>query len=326
VREAHRKTDPVEKALSEIHAVRHNPRSPEALAVLSRTLGDKCNFVVAAAATLVAEFELQTLLPLLSSAFQRFLHSPQKTDKGCKAKTALADALYRNGSQDEALFRIGLRHVQPEPVWGGHQDTAAELRGISALALAQLAPLGIVYELSDLLADPEPTARALCARALGASGLEEALPLLRYKLRVGDSAGEVLLECYAALLGLSPKRALPLLKETLAASNESHREAAALALGQSRHEEALPLLKDFAERLPVSERRVALTAIAMLRGEAALAYLLELVATGDLPLAVGATRALAMHRYDQALSQRVKETAKKRGDAELLHTVTEAFS
>lgn len=326
MREVAKKPDRIQQELTALHGLRDAPRTPEALAQLRRALDDKSNFVVAAAAEVIANAELVELLPLLPKAFARFLIDPSKTDKGCKAKLAIADALYRNDSQDEALFRRGLRHVQPEPVWGGQQDTAAELRGLCALALSHIGLPGVIEELADLLADPEPTARALCARALGASGREEALPLLRYKIRIGDASGEVLLECYAGLLSLAPARALPLCEESLEQRDEQRREATALALGQSRREEALPLLVKFAEAQPVAERRTALLAIAMLRSAAALAYLMQLVSSASSSLAKLAVRALAVHRYDEALRVRVREAVQKRDEPELLRDCDDAFA
>lgn len=320
------KPDRTQQELSAIHALRENPRTPEALAQLRRALADKSNFVVAAAAEVVAAAELVELLPLLREAFARFMISPEKSDKGCKAKLAIADALYRNESQDEALFRSGLHHRQMEPIWGGRQDTAAELRGLCALALAQIGLPGVIEDLAELLADPEVTTRALCLRALGASGREEALPLLRYKLRIGDEAGEVMLECCAALLSLAPRRALPVLAQVLEQADDARSEAAALALGQSRHEDALPLLQAFAQRRPVPDRRVALVAIAMLRSPAAISHLVDLVATAPLSLATQAVRALAVHRYDAALLARVREAAQVRDEAALVGECEEAFA
>ena len=49
------KPDRTQQELSAIHALRENPRTPEALAQLRRALADKSNFVVAAAAEVVAE-------------------------------------------------------------------------------------------------------------------------------------------------------------------------------------------------------------------------------------------------------------------------------
>jgi HEAT repeat protein len=320
-----KRPDPVEQELSAIHALRASPRTPESLARLRKALGDKSSFVVAAAATLIAEAELSELLPQLPPAFHRFLITPAKIDKGCKAKIALADALYRLESQDAALFRIGLRHVQPEPVWGGQQDTAAELRGLCALALSQLGAVGVVEELADLLADRETTARVLCARALGCCGREEALPLLRYKVRIGDAAGEVLLECFVALLSLAPERVMPLIAEVLERGDASRREAAALALGQSRRDEALPLLEDLASRLPMHERRVALVAIATLRSAPAVQYLIELLGSAPLSLAEQAVRALGIFRFDEAVCQRVRDALRERDEAPLLRAAEESF-
>lgn len=324
--EPHKKVDRVQQELSAIHALREQPRAAASLAHLRRALGDKNNFIVAAAAEIVAASELAELLPLLPAAFERFLITPVKTDKGCKAKIALADAMYRNEGRDTALFRIGLRHVQKEPVWGGTQDTAAELRGICALALAQLSPPDVIEELVELLADKEPNARALCARALGASGRHEALPLLRFKIHIGDPSSEVLLECFSALLSLAPERALPVCAAALQADDEERRDAAALALGQSRREDALPLLTALADRVPMLERRTPLLAIAMLRTTSAFEYLMQLVQTAPSSLAGLAVRALAVHRYDDGLRDRVRAEVQKRDDAKLLHAVEESFS
>ena len=116
------------------------------------------------------------------------------------------------------------------------------------------------------------------------------------------------------------------LAQVLEQSDEARSEAAALALGQSRHEDALPLLQAFAQRRPVPERRVALVAIAMLRSPAATSHLLDLVATAPLSLATQAVRALAVHRYDAALHARVRAAAQARDEAALVRECEEAFA
>lgn len=322
----HKKRDLVEEELSALRLLREAPRTAEAQARLARALAHKSNLVVAAAATLCADAELAELVPQLALAFARLLDAPAEADKGCRAKTALASALYRNGSTDERLLRRGLRLVQREPVWGGQQDCAAELRGVCALGLSFLSPSGVIEELADLLADPEPTARALCARALGASGREEALPLLRYKLRCGDPSNEVLLECCAGLLALAPTRTLPLLQELLEGADAPRREAAALALGGSRLAEAVPLLVRLSERLPPHEVGVAYTALAMLRSGPALEHLLGLIAAAPLSRALAVLRALAIHRYDDALRARTLAAVGARGDAALRRAADEVLA
>jgi HEAT repeat protein len=322
--------DRVREQLDLIRALRDAPRTEQALARLEEALADRSNLVVAAAATLVAEAELAELAPRLPPAFERFLIDPLRSDKGCKAKTAVVNALYRNQAGEALcldIYRRGLRYVQPEPVWGGNQDTAAELRGLCALGLAQLDPPGVIEDLAELLADPEPTARALCARAIGASGQEAGLPLLRYKVRLGDPHPEVLMECCLGLIWLSPRRSLPFVGELLERGDAPLREAAAMALGQSRREEALPLLLRFAESRPAGsgERWVALTAVAVLRSSEALAYLLKLVREAAPELAAQAVRALALHRYDEALRGKVEADVRARQDAGLSRACAEAF-
>lgn len=324
-----KKPDRTEQALRALHALQGVPRSIGLIEQVRGALSDKSSFVVAAAAELAGERELTELQPDLTAAFARFLSGAPKNDKGCKAKIALASALHRMGLEDAALFRQGLRYRQPEPGWGGSQDSAAELRGICALAISYSGGVDAVEELADVLADPEAATRALCARALGASGRSDAVPLLRYKLRIGDPANEVLLECCAGLLSLCAGRALPLLAAVLErpeeSGSEAASEAAALALGQSRLPEALPLLQGYADRLPLGAQRAALVAIAMLRSPAAISDLCARVAEAPISSAMDAVRALAMHRYDDGLRARVGDLVRTRGHVALQREYGDAF-
>src|SRR5689334_371329 len=81
--------------LDALRAIRDKPDAPEARDRLRRALGSKKSFLVSAAAEIVAAAELSDLLPLLLPAFDRFMEDPLKTDKGCRAKIAIADALQR---------------------------------------------------------------------------------------------------------------------------------------------------------------------------------------------------------------------------------------
>src|SRR5207253_10764017 len=105
-----------------------------------------------------------------------------------------------------ALFRRGMRIVQREPVWGDPPwvDTAAELRGVCALGLAQTGDPDAVVEIAALLADPERAARANAARAIGAAGRADGIPPLRYQALTGDEDPQVTTECFGALLALAP--------------------------------------------------------------------------------------------------------------------------
>src|SRR5207244_9099657 len=125
-------------------------------------------------------------------------------DKMCRAKAAIAEALNLLEYTGEDVFWRGARHVQPEPVWGGTQDTAAGLRVTCAFALVRNRAQGVMPFLVDLLADPEKPARVGAAQALAYAETEAAGLLLRLKARLGDKEPEVLSECFNGVLKLSP--------------------------------------------------------------------------------------------------------------------------
>ena len=120
--------DPLTETLARLSEVQADPHAPGAAETLHRALADRSNLVVARAAEIVAEWELADAAPDLIAAFDHFLIDPVRRDPTCAAKLALAEALLRLDAGDAEHFRRGLRHVQPEPVWGGTQDTAAPLR------------------------------------------------------------------------------------------------------------------------------------------------------------------------------------------------------
>ena len=345
------KRDPVQQKLDALSCLRGQPRTPEAVALLRRSLSDRSNFVVAAAAEALTESDPPELLGQLVPAFEPFMKDPAHTDKGCKAKAALAAAVHRTEptqppmrAQKEFFLR-GLHHRQPEPIWGGSVDTAVELRGTCALGLARLGYQGVVSDLGELLADPERGARAAAARAVGCAGLPEGVPLLRFKALTGDEDPQVLVECFAALLCLEPRESLPFLRRFLFRKPGKDRkkelvalpkddgdddgdetaEAAALALGHSRLDEALPLLIEYGESLPPGRRRVALLALATLRSPAAIDHLLSIVGEGQEAAAIQAVEALAMHRYDPTLLPRVEKVLGDRSSKRLRETVDRTF-
>src|SRR6266566_3450965 len=92
----------------------------------------------------------KALVPDLLAALDRFFLDPVKSDPQCWAKNALVQALATLGHEEAAVFVRGLRHIQMEPVWGGQEDTAAALRGNSALALVQCRDLSDFDLLSHL--------------------------------------------------------------------------------------------------------------------------------------------------------------------------------
>jgi len=317
----------LEQQLAALNDLRDDPYCEVAREQLRKVLAGKSSFLVAKAATMAREFELAALLPLLPTAFDRFMTNPLKTDKGCKAKTAIADALFHLGYNDDDVFLRGIRHVQLEPGYGGRADTAPDLRGACALGLVATNYPDTMTELAHLLADAEPPARIAAARAIAYSGQGPAgVPVLRYKSLIGDDHPQVVCECFAALLKLAPDASLPFVTDFLDRADVQVSEAAAMAIGESRLDPAFDILKQWSDRIvDPARRRTALVAIAMLRYDRAIDFLLSLIVDAPQTVASDAIVALAMHRYDDRFRQRVEAAAAQREDIDLRPSITEAF-
>lgn len=296
-------------------------RAPEELiALLKQVLQSKYAIAVARAAKVVRKSEVRELIPDLVSAFERFMVNAAATDQSCVAKQEIAEVLYHLNYSQENLFLAGIRHVQMESVWGGKVDTAPGLRGICALGLVRMNYPEVMVELADLLADPEAEARIVAARAIAYSESSHGVPLLRLKVKIGDSDPQVLSECFMGLLKLAPVESLSLVSEFLESPDAQICEMAVLALGESRIQTSFPILKQWWEKTRDAElRRSALLAIAMLRHDEALAFLLGLITEGKIPDAKDAIATLELYRQDGSLWQRVCEAIEQRGDTNLLN-------
>jgi len=315
----------LEDALDRLARVRQDPSSHESLTELRAALAARSPHLAAKAATIVGELQIDALSPDLVAAFERFLVNPSKSDPGCAAKTAIVDALQRLSAPEPSVYLRGIRAVQMEPAWGGQVDTAVALRGVSAFGLVSMGYPYALTPLAELLADPDARARAAAARALAHSEDAAAVPVLRLKALIGDEDAEVHSECLSALLSIDPTESIAFVGRLLDSPTEQARELAALALGGSRRKEAFPVLRQWWEsRKDDSSRRTALLAIAMLKREEALDFLLDLVAAAPGPTARLAIAALAFHRYDDVLVQRVKDAA-VRDDADLSKALADEF-
>jgi len=290
----------------------------EALAALRRALKSPHAFAVAKAAEIAAKREIAELEDDLARAFERFLVDPEKTDKGCRAKSKTCDALQMIRADRAALFRTGIRYRQMEKVWADHVDTAIGVRAASAMGLVRLNTPDAIDEVAELLADPEPPARRAAASALAHSGDPRAVTLLRFKAVAGDRDPSVTGECLSGLVADSPERAIPFVARFLEADSEPVAEFAALALGESRHADAFPPLRDWFEnsaRKSVVLRPTALTAIAMLRVEPAVDFLIAAVEGADARVSQAAFDAVErLYRGDEAVRRRAEE-ARIRGAA-----------
>ena len=305
----------LEAWLAALRAIRDDLHRDDATRELSLALQCRFSHAVARAADLVAEAGRRELENELVAAFERLLEDPVKKDPGCEAKTRLAEALQQMACAPEKLFLAGIRHHQIEPLWPKSIDTAVELRGACAWGLVRMASPHALVELTDLLADAEAPARAAAAQALGASGREGAIPLLRLKIHFGDAEGQVLTECMTGLLQLDAEASRPFVAAFLDQPNLPRQESAALALGTARDGKAFPILRDWWTRTPeVVLRRTALWSIALLKTDEALAFLREQIATGSAIDARDAAEAFAMYRHDPRLAALLRDSAQSRSD------------
>ena len=302
--------------LAALRALERSPEPPDPEAV-REALRSKTGAVVALAARIVAGRELRGLVGELGPAFTRLCERPVERDPGCRGKVAIAKALRALDEWEDEVFVPGVALVQHEPVWGGKEDTAAELRAECAMAFAHSGREDALDVLADLLADAERAARAGAAQALGDSGRPDAAALLRYKVRIGDPEPDVVATCLGSILALAPRTSLPFFARLLEGRDE-RAEAAALALGTSRLAAALPLLLAYCETAAGDAReRTGYLALALLRDDAANDFLLGVVRDGEPPDAVAAARALATFRDDSRLAARLDAAAEGRERAVL---------
>jgi HEAT repeat protein len=270
--------------------------------------------VLTAAAQLCGDRLLFDLEADLIAAFERVQSLPFRHDPQCMAKGAIARALVALDCQDAALFRVGIRLRQLEPVWGGSVDTAVDLRVTSAMGLVQTRYPRALIDLVDLLADPEPRARAGAARAIACAEPLAAEVVLRAKALMGDAEPEVVGECLAGLLQIEPEESPGFAARFLDSPDAAVREQAALALGASRLEQALVLLRERwdAEPLKGEAHRVLLRSAILHRSEAAFDWLLGVIARGDARTACWLVEELAVYRSNARLRERVEEAVEGR--------------
>jgi HEAT repeat protein len=297
-----RKTEDCLEALSQL---RKDPSAPAARAEIGQYLAHKSNAVVAKAAKMVGDFELQDLRPHLIEAFHRFMKDPATTDRGCAAKTALVRALEAMAAPEEAIYLAGIRHIQMEGSYGPPIDTAAALRSASAMALVHMHHPDAVLHIVTLLVDREADARIGAVRALAWSERPEVVPLLRLKVLAGDESVDVIAECFTALLAVSPARSLEFVAGYLDSSAAAVAETAALALGQSRDAAALDVLKTRCAAAGESLRRALFAGLALAREDGAFEFLFSLVETAPEKIAAQALSALAIYRHDDRIRSRV---------------------
>jgi len=266
------KNDPIERALAALDEIPLH--TAEGRKQIEKALDAKFNLVVAKAARIAGNAHWLEITGKLVTSFQRMIEA---ADKGCVAKTAIARALHALEYDGADFFIAGMRHRQPEAVWGGSEDSAVDLRAVCAMGLAGSTCFYKLRELVNLLVDSEWRARAGAVRAIATVGSDAASLLLRLKALSGDEEPNVTADCFIGLLGIDGAEAVPLVA-SFAGNKGDAREAAILALGESKREDAVEALKELFGRTPDPEgRRCILLALATSRTETAKTFLSELV-------------------------------------------------
>jgi HEAT repeat protein len=292
-----------------------------AAGILRETLVSADSPAVARAAEIIRDFEIAELAGELEGAFRRFLANPQRNDKGCAAKTALAHALCALGADAPDIFLTGIRHIQMEGSYGPPVDTAAELRGACALGLVNIRHPAALVEAVTLLVDKEATTRAAAARALAVSGRPEASFALRVKVLTGDTEPDVVEECMTALLVLAPRDSLSLI-----ASKIGDSDSAARALGRSRLPGAFDVLRQAWEEHADSRLRTRLIqAIGMLGLDNSIEFLVGLIGNESEKTAADAIQALGSARHDSRTREAAEREVRARRSAKLLDLFQQVF-
>jgi HEAT repeat protein len=300
------KNDPIQTALAALDDIQVG--APDAGKRFGKALAAKSNLIVAKAARIAGDAQLTELTGDLAAAFGRFLDKGSAADKGCVALTAMARALVKLDHDDADLFRRGMKHVQMEGVWGGSEDTAAELRAVCATGLANSRDPRKLRAMVELLTDRQWPARIGAVRAIATVGSEAAALLLRFKALIGDREPEVLSECLTGLLEVDGAEALPLAAQLVDAKEAEVREAAILALGASRRADAIEYLKEkFGAAADRDTRKCILLALASSRTETAIEFLLDLIRQGSDTTAALALSAMSIHAGDARLQEAVEQ-------------------
>jgi HEAT repeat protein len=306
----------IEERINRLRELRHGPPDSRAESTIRKALTDASNLIIAEAANVVGALQLSSLIPELLAAFDRLFVDPTKTDPKCWGKMAIVKALVQLDYSEAPPFLRGSKHIQMEPVYGGQEDAAPQLRANCCLALVQCSDLTrfeVFRHLVDAMSDPADPVRIEAVRAIHQMAGDEAVLLLRLKARIGDPRPLVIGHVFDALLNLEADRAVPFVAEYLKSADDALRDEAALALGSSRLNVGIDALIETWKQCragPFAD--VLLRAISSSRLEEALEFLLNLIKTGTDRQASAAVEALELHENSPEIHERVMEAKRSR--------------
>lgn len=287
---------------------------------VGHALVNKVNRIVAAAADIVRTQELRGFEDTLLDAFHRFLDDPIKRDAGCLAKVSIVEAMSATGFDDPDFYIKYMSYTQLEPGWPEADDTATNVRGACAFALAQSRLASVnnkLIAMSDLLADSRRTARTHAANAIAHIGTEAAIPLLRTKALCGDQEVEVLGACFSGLIRLAPADSVEFVARFLKSSDPDVVLEAAAVLGESNQAEAVHILIKALERATSQRhRRPFFISIGLSKQSAATDFLISHIRSDSADAKV-ALEALRPARFYPDLMARVKAAVEAANDRDL---------
>lgn len=316
-----------EKKLDDLRLLRADPQSASTIAALCKALRDRNNYIVSKAAAIAEEFGLRELTPDLVEAYGRFFADPMKSDPQCWAKNATAKALLALEFEGPEVWVRGIHYVQPEPSFGGTEDSATTLRSTCVLALAQCSRLpsfDILEMLTNAFVDQARPVRIEVARAIGLLGKAEGALLLRMKVLMGREDPEVIGACFSSLMHLQRSHGVGFVAGYL--RDEDLRVEAAASLGDLREPEAFEALH--AEWKRTRDRRFRQSLLIYMgasRQEAAVEFLLSLIDVGDLDQAGDAVVALEPNGFHQETRERLEKAVRRTGSEALLRVFRERF-
>jgi HEAT repeat protein len=197
---------------------------------------------------------------------------------------------------------------QQEPVWGGHVDSAVEVRCWSAYGLTLSVNSRIVFPLIELLHDEEPQARLGAVKAISRINPSTAEILLREKVLDGDEDAYVVGECFDQLMSIEPECSLEFVAGYLDHDHEEVMEYAALALAHCSDPQAFERLKSAFEECSFGRQGSKLIeAIALHRSQQAMVYLLDRLAEAEIGLGTDIIKSLSVYKSNETLRERVRK-------------------
>lgn len=265
--------------------------------------------MVARAARIVRDRQLDVLEDELVRAFARFCTDPVRRDPSCAAKLAILEALDVLDHLDIDTYAQAARLTQLEPAWGPPVDTAPPVRARAALALGRAVSPSALVLLGELLGDDAAVVRRAATEALAQRGGPGASALLALRFRVGDPDPVAFGECAAALVRLSPELAIARIATMIRAPG-ADRALLGYALAESRAPAALAALEAWlGETIFSKERAPIIAMIAAHRTDEAERLLLELVEDGGTEDAALAVAALGRRAITESARGRLLDAA-----------------